>query len=101
MAYFSLNMCAGMLPTDVLEMVPVRALLWGEPVFVYLRVSQVLRVAFLQCRQHLRVLVPRGMVLADRQGSGGPVVLSPWPTCLLLHRGVWGALLRATHTHTR
>ncbi|TDH07944.1 hypothetical protein EPR50_G00112170 [Perca flavescens] len=69
----------------------------GAPVFVYLCGCQ---VAFLQCRQHLRVLVPRGRVLADRQGSGGPVVLSLWPTCLLLHRGEWGALLRATHTHT-
>lgn len=45
------------------------------------------QVAFLQCRQHLLVLVPRGVVLADRQGSGGPVVLSPWLTCLLLHGG--------------
>lgn len=51
-------------------------------------------MAFLQCRQHL-VLVPRGTVLADRQGSGGPVVLSLWPTCLLLHGG--GEL--CSHTH--
>lgn len=30
-------------------------------------------------RQHLHVQVPGGVVLADRRGSGGLVVQSPWP----------------------
>ncbi|KAA8588519.1 hypothetical protein FQN60_009864 [Etheostoma spectabile] len=83
------QLCAGMPPADVLEMVSVRDLLWGRPV---------LHVAFLQCRQHLLVLVPGGMVLAERLGSCGPVVLSPWPTCLLLHGGERGS---SAQTHKR
>lgn len=102
-AYFSLccvhpSVHAEMLPPDVLETALAWALLWEGGLCLYICMCQVLirSSSPLQCRQHLLVLAPRGVVRADRQGSGQLVVCPHgWPVCLCAE---WRAA--QSHTHT-